>query len=220
MQRHPTPGPRLRRPVRRGAAGPSGHDTGIGTGLLQGYPDPDFLTRHVARYPTDSIGLACGTEIIAIDIDETDPILAAQRHQIACEELGDTSLVRYGQYPKRVLVYRARELMDTVRAGKVDVVAAGSKFVAFEIRPVTGKPYYWPEDNPADTDLTSLPAVDKLSIGRFLQRLQAITPSRQSKRAPSPSQPWMPMLPGPNLEARIVRNSNGKVIDGREAYRR
>jgi hypothetical protein len=180
--------------------------------------DLAFLARHVSKHPADSIGLACGTKITGIDIDESDPVVAAQIHQIAREELGDTPLVRYGQYPKRVLVYRAREQMDTVRAGKVDVLAAGAKFVAFGIHPVTGQPYHWPEDNPADTDLTSLPGVDKLSIERFLQRLQATMPSRQSKKGLAPSQPRTPMLPSPNLEARIVRNSNGKVIDGREAY--
>jgi hypothetical protein len=178
--------------------------------------DLAFLARHVSKYPADSIGIACGTKTIAIDIDETDPVLAAQRHHIACEELGDTSLVRYGQHPKRLLVYRAREPMDTVRAGKVDVLGRGGKFVAFGNHPVTGHPYFWPEDNPADTDLGSLPAVDKRE--RFLQRLHAMTPSRQSKAVPAPSQPRTPMLPSPNLEARIVRNSEGMVIDGREAY--
>jgi Bifunctional DNA primase/polymerase, N-terminal len=120
--------------------------------------DSNFLTRHVANKPTDSVGLACGTKITAIDIDETDPVLADQMHQIAREELGYTPLVRYGEYPRRVLVYRTGEPMDTARFGKFDVLGRGGKFVAFGIHPGTGKPYFWPEDNPSDTDIETLPA--------------------------------------------------------------
>src|SRR5580658_8543813 len=58
--------------------------------------DLAFLARHVSKHPADSIGLACGTKITGIDIDQSDPVLAAQIHQIAREELGDTPLVRYG----------------------------------------------------------------------------------------------------------------------------
>src|SRR5215471_4681806 len=134
--------------------------------------DPIFLSRQVKKYPTDSIGLACGTKIIAIDIDDTDHEQAIRAHEAARTILGDTPLVRMGEFPKRLLVYRASEKIDTVRSGKIEVLACGSKFVALGIHPGTGTPYCWLEDDPTDTDLQSLPAIDRQGIERFLRRMQ------------------------------------------------
>jgi Bifunctional DNA primase/polymerase, N-terminal len=176
--------------------------------------DPNFVARHLAAHPEDSIALACGTKITAIDIDETDPDRALQIHLAAIAVLGDTPLVRYGEFPRRVLVYRTREPMDTARFGKFDVLGRGSKFVAYGIHPVTGKPYYWPEDNPADTDLQSLPAVDKPDIERFLERIRDASP----KKPPAIAQSRRPAVKPEGLEARIVHDENHRIIDGREAY--
>jgi len=189
--------------------------------------DLQFLTWQVSNFPADSIGLACGTKIIAIDIDETDPEKAEQLHQIAREELGDTPLIRIGEFPKRLLVYRAPERIDTVRSGKIEVLGCGSKFVAFGIHPVTGKPYYWPENNPTDTNLQSLPAVDRRGIQRFLQRVWparqgdmhlATVPANDNDPGSRPRKPALTKAERAGLEAGIVRDASNRVVDGREKY--
>jgi Bifunctional DNA primase/polymerase, N-terminal len=177
--------------------------------------DPAFLARHVSKHPGDSIGIACGTKITAIDIDEMDPSLAHQIHHAANEELGDTQLVRFGQFPRRMLVYRTAEPTDTIK-GIVSVFGRGAKFVAFGMHPVTEKPYYWPEDNPADTDLESLPAVDRRSINRFLIRIGSLGRGAISVSQSRP--PPISSLSRTGLEAMIVRDENGRVTDGREAF--
>jgi hypothetical protein len=178
---------------------------------------PAFLSRHVKAFPEDSIGIACGAKVVAIDIDETDLARANEIHRVAVEILGDTPLVRFGQFPKRTLVYRAAAPIDSIKLGKVEVLANGRKFVAFGIHPATKKPYHWPDDSPADTDLQSLPAVDKRRVERFLGLL---APPRQGKvKVATPlRKPNLPEAVCQILKDRIVRDENGRVIDGREAY--
>jgi hypothetical protein len=129
--------------------------------------------------------------------------------------------------PKRALVYRSREPIDTVKVGKLDILGRGAQFVAFGIHPITGQPYSWMGGSPTDTDLQSLPAIDKKGVERFFQRVQELSSAQQQKR-------WAKVKPKPLLkcnvksrqaksdhqgfESRIVRDENNQVIDGREAY--
>jgi hypothetical protein len=181
--------------------------------------DPKFVARHAAKFPHDSIGIACGTKVVGIDIDETDTEQAARFHRIALEVFGDTPLVRVGQLPKRLLVYRAREPIHTMRCG-VEVLGCGSNFVAFGIHPVTERPYYWPQDNPTDTDIGALPAVDRSLIERLLQRVSAkpvvvIVPNNDNTKSRPRALPKKELG---GLQSRIVRNENGRVVEGREAF--
>jgi hypothetical protein len=166
----------------------------------------------------------------AIDIDKPDLARANEIHRLAVETLGDTDLVRYGRHPRRTLVYLAVQPIDTVKVGKVEIRGCGAQLVAFGIHPVTLRPYYWPEGSPTDTDLQSLPAIEKHGVGRFIQRVQELSCARQGEKTarrggcatgPSPthsaqSGPAKPDHQG--FESRIVRDGNNRVIDGREAY--
>jgi hypothetical protein len=181
--------------------------------------DSKFVARHAAKFPQDGVGIACGTKVIGIDIDETDAEEAARFHQIALEVLGDTPLVRIGQFPKRLLVYRAREPINTMRCG-VEVLGCGSKFVAFGIHRETEKPYYWPEDSPTDTDIGALPVADGNLIEQYLQRVSAkpvtvVAPTNDNATSRPRALP-KPELEG--LQSRDVRNENGRVMEGREAF--
>jgi hypothetical protein len=42
----------------------------------------DFLSRHVRAYPCDSIGIACGAKVTAVDIDEMDAKKAETIHRL------------------------------------------------------------------------------------------------------------------------------------------
>src|SRR5215469_6978983 len=124
------------------------------------HTDLDFLYRHASKFPDDSVAIACGTKVIAVDIDIDDPAQADQIHQIARETLADTPLVRFGRAPRRALLYRPLEMISTKRVGNVEVLGAGSAVVAFGIHPQTGASYRWLDATPADTPVEDIPAVN------------------------------------------------------------
>jgi Bifunctional DNA primase/polymerase, N-terminal len=121
--------------------------------------DLDWLPKHSHRCPNDSVGIACGSRVIAIDIDAEDAALADKLHQIARETLGDTPLVRFGSTPKRVLLYRPLDNIQTLRAGKFEVISYGGQVLAFGIHPKTDQPYSWVGGDPSNTLLEELPQV-------------------------------------------------------------
>jgi hypothetical protein len=60
----------------------------------------------LVRYPQYGIAMACGHFVVAIDIDELDEAQAEALQKLAFAQLGPTPLIRIGQPPKRLLVYR------------------------------------------------------------------------------------------------------------------
>ncbi|GJE51820.1 hypothetical protein GOFOIKOB_4884 [Methylobacterium tardum] len=171
--------------------------------------------RQFSRAP--GTGIPCGT-VVGIDVDVTDPILAAEIEAVARACLGDTPFSRQGKAPKLLLVYRAAEAFpkrafkanDGSGAG-LDILADGSQFVGFGIHPGTGRPYRWigPE-SPLTAGPDAAPEVTAAQIKAFVDRVHALMPlsktgGRQAR--------------GPGGEsAEIVRDAEGFVIDGREAW--
>ena len=119
-------------------------------------------------------GLLCG-ELIALDIDAIDLALAKEMTRLAETWLGVTPLLRIGQAPRCLLVYRTSQrnmtkiatpemfLSDGTKA-QVEVLGEGQQFVAYGTHPVTMKPYVWDLASPLDTPVSDLPVVtrDKL----------------------------------------------------------
>src|SRR5207247_1706905 len=93
------------------------------------------------------------------------PALASTAERLSRKILGETTLVRVGQFPKRILVYRPEpvyrpeEGIDTKRLGGIDILGRGSQFVSFGIHPGVGRPYYWLGDDPTNTLVESLVVV-------------------------------------------------------------
>jgi AAA domain/Bifunctional DNA primase/polymerase, N-terminal len=93
----------------------------------------------------------------AIDIDVLDAAVADELQEIAGRMLGG-SAVRFGQAPKRALLFRADTPFDKIstpvytspdgRAHKVEVLCCGQQIVVHGNHPVTQAPYTWAGGEP------------------------------------------------------------------------
>lgn len=162
-------------------------------------------------------GIPCGN-LVGIDIDVTDPVLADRIEAIAREVFGRTPFAREGRAPKRLLVYRAGEAIKTDRRKAldgsndgIDVLADGAQFVAYGIHPGTGRPYRW---NGVESPLTASPdeaaEITGEKVASFLNAVNGVLPLSVSGGTGGRK--------GGGPSAEIVRDTDGFVIDGREAY--
>lgn len=106
----------------------------------------------------------------AVDIDIRDEKVAMLMDAYVREHLGGT-LVRIGQAPKRLFLFRCdepfRKMRTTVRFDEwkekqqIEVLGEGQQFVAYHKHPDTGKPYTWPDagQNPLEVRVGDLPTV-------------------------------------------------------------
>lgn len=170
-------------PIQPGTKKPGCHRGG-------GWRDYPDWTRHATRattelelaqwrgWPDAGIGIV-GGPVAAVDIDIADDAALAHRiEQLAREQLGDTPALRIGCSPKRVLVYRTVVPFKGIKRHPLEVLCLGQQFVAYAIHPATGRPYDWPEENLADLDLGSLPAIDEEKARAFLDEAIALLPER------------------------------------------
>jgi len=179
-------------------------------------PDPAWLERHVRKYPTDSVGLGCG-RLTGIDIDDLDATKAHSIQQAAFQELGETTLIRVGRWPKRTLVYRADDQIDTARFGAVEILARGSQFVGWGIHPDTQQPYYWLDDSPLDADAADLPVIRRDDLDRFIKRISALIGRYIPDIGPPPANDNSAHA---RSNVAVVRNAHGLVVDHRDEFMR
>jgi hypothetical protein len=126
-------------------------------------------------WPDAGIGIPTGT-VIGVDIDIRDAQLASRLEHLAREVLADTSAIRFGMQPKRLLVYRAAEPLPGMKAHPIEALGLGQQFVAFADHPDTKRPYAWPQESPADLPAESLPVVDEEALRAFLDQAQLLVP--------------------------------------------
>lgn len=126
----------------------------------------------------------------AIDIDIRDERVAMLMDKYVREKLGGT-LVRIGQAPKRLFVFRTdtpfRKMRTTIRFDEwgekqqIEVLAEGQQFVAYHKHPDTGKPYDWPdfEENPLDVKANELPTITVEQIEGLLAYFEEVADSEE-----------------------------------------
>lgn len=140
-------------------------------------PSSEKMAGWVRDLPDHSIGIVC-ENAIAVDIDILDPALALEIQNLAEKILGETPLLRFGCYPKRLLVYRADGAVasskQTTSGGLLEILAKGRQFVAYGIHPTTGGPYYWLYDDPQFVHIDGLPLIGQRSINRFLAKAEKL----------------------------------------------
>ncbi|SFD42855.1 bifunctional DNA primase/polymerase [Roseivivax sediminis] len=162
-----------------------------------------------ARFPDHGIGLRAG-QLVGLDIDELDADRAHEVQRLAERRFGE-SLLRIGQWPKRLLLYRTEAPFAKMKVGKVEILGVGQQFVAFGLHAATGRRYYWTDDTPLDVCLEDLPSIDQESASAFLAEVgpgewasggRALGQGRQTS-APSDAP---------------LRDDTGRVIDGRDAW--
>ena len=129
------------------------------------------LKRWCRVNPQHSIGIVCGN-VVGIDVDVYDPIIAEICAQKVAEFSNDQTLVRFGQRPKRLFLFRcshehfSKLMTPEFRIGKfernkIEILAKGQMFVGFGMHPDTGRPYEWPHKSPIDTKLSDLPPISE-----------------------------------------------------------
>jgi hypothetical protein len=123
-----------------------------------------------AHHPTAGIGLAVGPDrVLGVDLDFLDPAKADTARGIALETLGPTPLIRVGQPPKTMLLYRqAGDFPASRRLGGVELFTTTGQFVLHSIHPDTLKPYHWPVESPLDVSPAELPAVTPEALAAFM----------------------------------------------------
>lgn len=184
-------------------------------------PAPSVLRRWLERYPGHGVGLVCG-RVVAVDIDVLDHDAAARLVALVIGLLGPTPLVRVGQAPKVVLVYRLAESMPITRralsVGKIEMLTEGSFFVAYGIHPVTGEPYRWTgEGSPEFTPPSALQVVTPLQLENALDQALRLFPAVQDFESAQTSR--APVAASRREAVRIVTcPRSGRVLDGRDAH--
>ena len=138
-------------------------------------PTTDHELAIWSEWPDAGIGIVTGS-IIGIDIDVQAPGLATRLGHLAREMLGQTPLLRIGQAPKRLLVYRSAQPLKGIKAHPLELLGLGQQFVAFAEHPDTHKPYLWPDESPADVPADQLPEVHEPQIRAFREEAQTLLP--------------------------------------------
>jgi hypothetical protein len=194
--------------------------------------DLQWLSRMLMRnrYAGHNLGIVCG-RVIGIDIDADDPIRVEQVEALASEHLGPTRFQRVGRAPRTLLLYRPSddESIPSVAklAGCIDLLSTGKQFVAFGIHPDTSKPYQWGAASPATTKLDDIPVITAASVRAFADAvcrtlgspvmglptfsIQTIADSMRSRQRACQGEL------ANSSDGRMVRDGDGRVVDGREA---
>jgi hypothetical protein len=128
------------------------------------------------QWPDAGIGIAGGT-VAAVDIDVADGEMAVRIAELARERLGETTALRIGRAPKRLLVYRTEAPFKGFKLSPIEILCEGQQFVAFHIHPDTGRPYEWPEESLADIDIGRLPAITGAQARAFAEEAYALVPA-------------------------------------------
>jgi hypothetical protein len=130
-----------------------------------------------SAWPDCGVGIVGGA-VAALDIDiAQDAELALRIERLARDRLGDTPALRIGRAPKRLLVYRAVEPFRGIRRAPLELLCLGQQFVAYAEHPDTGQPYAWPDEELADLDIESLPALDAATAAGFLDEALELVPA-------------------------------------------
>lgn len=120
------------------------------------------------------------THTPAIDIDVLDEGLANAIEEVVVEHLG-VAPRRFGNAPKRLLVYRTQEpfgkrfLSFSDGNGvqhKIEVLCNGQQFVGGGIHPDTGKPYEWDGNSPIDCSSSDIPLISASQVDELLDEIR------------------------------------------------
>jgi hypothetical protein len=195
--------------------------------------NPDWLGKMLKanHYADCNIGIVCG-RVVGIDIDADEPAKAAQLEALAAEYLRPTRFQRIGRAPRILLLYRPAkgEIIPSTKFGCIEILSVGRQFVAYGIHPDTGEPYQWTSScyNPATAPLDELPLITVASVRAFAEAVCTTLGSpREGYPLPSPGRveaargTRQRTRQGEMLsmyESRIVRDADGRVVDGREAF--
>ncbi|MGO9593146.1 MAG: bifunctional DNA primase/polymerase [Steroidobacteraceae bacterium] len=181
------------------------------------------------RFSGCNIGIVCG-RVVAIDVDADDPAEVVKIEALLASIAGVTPFQRVGRAPRTLHLYRPaqNEIIPSTDFANIQVLSGGRQFVAFGTHPDTGKVYQWIGPSPATARIDELPTIAVASVKAFAEALCMALGSAQkcipadgfrtvdAARGTRQRTLERDML-GSVYDTRIVRDANGRVIDGREA---
>jgi hypothetical protein len=147
-------------------------------------PDIEMIDSWTAKHPQwQSTSVRCG-EVVAIDCDVLDKVVADKIRDEARRCFGKAFPTRVGRPPKFLMMCRTAEPFSKLYTDKyvqpdggesrVEVLCNGQQFIAYGIHPKTGKPYEWFGGEPEKTPVADLPEVSRGQIVAFLRAAEEI----------------------------------------------
>ena len=179
--------------------------------------------------------------VFALDIDITDPDMAAEVILIAEDILGPTRFKRIGQYPKMALLYRwgngvgeniqrkfTNKDGDGASEHGIDVLAVGKPLTIYGLHHKTGHRFEWPDLHPLISTPDEVPEITLEAYRRFYAAVNARFPFWSGNGFDGQAH-QIEYRKGADGEFNIpvfrnkgatdwVENDQGLVVDGREAY--
>ena len=138
-------------------------------------PPTDALIDDWVRYKSNcGIGLAFSPDRVGgFYLDFMDKEIAAKTNGILRDTVGTTDLVRIGQPPKSLRLFKADNVTLTGRAfGGFEIYSVSGQCVFYGIHPVTGEPYSWPVASPEELGPDDLPVVTQDAMDAFLEAME------------------------------------------------
>jgi hypothetical protein len=147
-------------------------------------PSDEQIDNWGFSYPNGGIGLAFGPDgVIGFDLDFKDPEIAAKTTVILHDTVGTTDLVRIGQPPKSLRLFKADNVTVTGRAfGGFEIYSVSGQCVFYGIHPGTGEPYSWPVASPEELGPDDLPVVTQDAMDAFLEAMEPYREDRVTVR--------------------------------------
>lgn len=205
----------------------------------------EFL--HLERLFAANLAIQCCSasgHVRALDIDCTDPVIAARVRELAFEHLGVTPFVRIGAAPKSQLLYRiegediriqkwAITIGDVEDGQAVEFLAEGSIITAYGLHHKTMLNFDWSDGtlHPAIAGPEMAPLITKAMLRAFVNALQQEWPVRGGGVTSNPygakatatqfdqrqigsKRYWTPRV----IEGDWTMDADGIVVDGAERW--
>jgi hypothetical protein len=152
-------------------------------GLNEAEWDRTDLIAAVAEYQPAGLYCCClamQPELVAIDIDITNPEHADTAAKLTDEHLGRTPLERIGFAPKCVRIYRNGGAVRSRKLHPLEVFSGSGQIVGFGWHHKADRPYLWPNASPLDlnADSAEIPPVTLAQLNRFTNELFKFVPRR------------------------------------------
>jgi len=163
--------------------------------ILEGWAQRPDTALEFDKHADKSIGILLGGKrnLVAIDVDVTNPFASIAIEKLIKEELGYAPR-RVGKAPKFLMVFRNNEPTRKIKTAiyeidgddcAVEVLAEGQQFVASGIHPDTGKRYEWPDDSIMDMAIDDLPEITTEQISVFLRQAETVLSQYGSQKTAS-----------------------------------
>ena len=159
---------------------------------IKDWQNYQYAPSDVKRHARCGVGILGGRGVVGVDIDILRQDLAAELDELAVTTLGKAPK-RIGKAPKCLRLYRIEETFGKIqtpmyrwpddppvsqeRGGfkghKIEILAEGQQFVAFNNHPDTGRPYTWNgAGSPLEINREDLPLITKEQAQAFVNECE------------------------------------------------